>query len=115
MKFLSVKLHGIIDYIAAIGLILGPIILFPVGTSPFVSTFPMIAGAALIMYSLITDYSSSVRRLLPFPLHLAIDFVAGLTFFALAFLLSLTGIAQLFYLIMGGAVMLVVLVSKTSE
>lgn len=115
MKFLTLKLHGIIDYLAAIGLIVGPLLLFPVGTPPLVTAIPIVAGVALIIYSMITDYSVSARRLIPFKLHLAIDFAAGAAFLVLPFILGLTGIPQAFYLVMGAAVILVVLTSQTEE
>ena len=115
MKFLTLKLHGIIDYLAAIGLIAGPLMLFPAGTPGLVTAIPMIAGAALIIYSLITDYSVSARRIIPFKLHLAIDFAAGAAFLILPFVLGLTGIPQIFYLVMGAAVVLAVFTSQTEE
>ncbi|WP_298471190.1 hypothetical protein [uncultured Erythrobacter sp.] len=115
MKFLNTKFHGIIDYLAAIGLIVGPLVLFPAGTASLVTAIPIVAGIALIAYSLITDYSASARRIIPFSLHLAIDLMAGTAFVALSFLLGLTGITQTFYLVMGVAVIAVVLVSENEE
>ncbi len=115
MKFLTLKLHGVIDYLAAIGLIVGPLVLFPAETSSLVTAIPILAGMALIIYSLVTDYSVSARRVIPFKLHLAIDFAAGAAFLVLPFLLGLTGIPQAFYLVMGAAVVLVVLTSQTEE
>ncbi|MEO0501242.1 MAG: hypothetical protein AAF205_11905, partial [Pseudomonadota bacterium] len=69
MKFLSTKLHGFIDYAAALALILGPLMLFPANTSGLATAIPIVAGVALILYSLITDYSVSARRLIPFRVH----------------------------------------------
>ena len=113
MRFLPIAVHGIIDYLAAIALIAGPLVLFPADTSAIVKYIPVIAGAALIGYSLITDYSTSVRKAIPFKVHLLFDGLAGAAFVALAFVLGLSGVAQAFYLVMGVAVIIVVLVSKT--
>lgn len=111
MRIISPTVHGTIDYLAAIALIVGPFLLFPSETEQLVKFIPVAAGGALILYSLITDYSVSARRLIPFKLHLAIDFIAGVAFVAFAFLLGLSGITQLFYLVMGAAVILVVILT----
>ncbi len=114
MKIISSSVHGIIDYLAAIALIVGPFLLFPSTTDALTKFIPVAAGVALIIYSLITDYSAGARRLIPFPVHLAIDFTAGAAFVVLAFILGLSGVPQLFYLVMGGAVILVVLLTDAN-
>jgi hypothetical protein len=111
MRFLSPTIHGFIDYAAAIALIVAPFLLLP-DTAPAIATwFSVAAGSALILYSLITDYSASVRKALPFSVHLIIDLLAGIAFVAAPFVLGFEGITKLYYLVMGAAVILVVLVT----
>lgn len=112
MKFLSSTLHGFVDYAAALALIIVPFVILPADSSPIAIWLSVAAGTALIIYSLITDYSASVRSLLPFKIHLLIDFVAGVTFIAAAFLLGFEGITFGYYIVMGVAVVLVVIVTK---
>lgn len=112
MKFLSSKLHGFVDYAAAIALIVVPFIIFPQDSSPLAIWFSVAAGIALILYSLITDYSASVRRMLPFRLHLLIDLAAGTAFVVAPFLLGFEGIIFGYYIVMGAAVIMVVAVTN---
>lgn len=114
MRILSAGLHGVIDYLAAIALIVAPFFLIPVEAGPIAKYLSVAAGSALILYSLITDYSASVRRLLPFTLHLVIDLLAGLAFVAAPFVLGFEGITALYYWVMGATVVLVVILTNPS-
>jgi hypothetical protein len=115
MQFISQKLHGVVDYAAAIGLIVLPFILGIAETSPIGHWVSIAAGVGLILYSLITDYSLSARQLISYNLHLLFDLAAGITFVVLAFALGLEGIAFGYYMVMGIAVIAVVLLSDRSE
>jgi len=112
VKFLSSKLHGFIDYAAAVALIIVPFLIFPGVTESIAFALSVVAGIALIVYSLVTDYSISVRNILPFKTHLAIDFIAGLGLIAIPFIFGFTDIVQIYYIVMGIAVLLVVMVTR---
>ncbi|MEO1015495.1 MAG: hypothetical protein AAFX08_09950 [Pseudomonadota bacterium] len=111
MKFVPANVHGVIDYAAAVGLIALPFILGFSGVALFLSAG---AGAALFLYSLVTDYSTSVQKVLPFSAHLLIDFVAGVAFIAAPFLFGFQGLERLYFLIMGVVVCALVLVTDTA-
>jgi len=113
MKILSSKLHGFIDYAAALALIIAPFLVLPADAPAIAIWLSVAAGTALIIYSLITDYSASIRNVLPFKLHLLIDFIAGVTFVIAPFILEFEGITSLYYFVMGGTVILVVLVTDS--
>jgi len=115
MKFLSPKLHGLGDYAAALALIIGPIILGIKEQSLFAHWFSIAGGVGLIVYSLLTDYPLSAAKALPFKAHLILDTVAGIAFLLLPFVVGLTGIAQIYFIVMGAGVLLVVAVSKSDE
>jgi len=112
MKFLSPTLHGFVDYAAAIALIIAPFIIIPTDAPAISIWLSVAAGSALILYSLITDYSASIRRILSFKLHLLIDFIAGVSFVVAPFLFGFEGITFGYYIVMGIAVILVVLVTN---
>ncbi|MEM1192440.1 MAG: hypothetical protein AAGH42_03495 [Pseudomonadota bacterium] len=112
MRFLNSTLHGYIDYAAALALIIAPFFFLPASAPAIATWLSVAAGSALIVYSLITDYSASVRRAIPFPVHLAIDLTAGLAFVLAPLALGFEGLTQLYYQVMGGAIILVVLVSS---
>lgn len=113
MKILSATIHGYIDYAAALALIIAPFLILPSEAPAIALWFSVAAGVALITYSLITDYSVSARKAIPFKVHLVIDFIAGAAFIAAPFVLGFEGITQLYYFVMGGAVILVVLLTNS--
>ncbi len=111
MRFVPANVHGFIDYAASIGLVVLPFVLGFSGIALYLS---VAAGVALFLYSLVTGYSLSVQKILPFPAHLAIDFAAGAAFIAAPFLFGFTGLEQIYYLVMGVVVCALVLVTNPS-
>ncbi|MFC0012925.1 SPW repeat domain-containing protein [Devosia nitrariae] len=74
---MSTFLHGIGDYVGGIVLILAPY-LFGFATGGIAQWLPMILGAAVIVYSLFTDFELGVVRVIPMRLHLIFDGIGGL-------------------------------------
>ena len=70
-------------------------------------------GVGLIIYSLITDYTYSVAKIIPFKVHLMFDSLAGLVLIALALLLELDVVGRSYLIVMGAGVLLFVLVTKS--
>ena len=76
MRFLPTRVHGVIDYLWGVSLIATPWLLgFANGGAA--QYLPQLLGAAIIIMSLITDYELSVTRIIPMPVHLAIDVAGG--------------------------------------
>jgi len=109
MKIIPSKFHGFLDYAVAITLILGPLVLGFDGVAKYLA---VAGGLGLIVYSLITDYSLSARKLLSFRLHLILDFVAALALTAAPFLFGFAGLEKAFYLVIGLSVIAVVLITN---
>ena len=114
MKIISAKFHGFIDYATAVVLILAPFIIFPAGAPLTAKALSVVAGIALILYSLVTDYSVSVRNAIPFKVQLGIDFIAGAAFVAAPFVLGFTGLTQHYFIVMGAAIIAVVLLTDSN-
>ncbi|MGV3636910.1 MAG: SPW repeat domain-containing protein [Flavobacteriales bacterium] len=77
MRFISTNVHGILDYILGILLILAPSIFdWPSGVPE--TAIPMALGAGIILYSLITDYERGWIPLLSVSMHLTLDLLGGL-------------------------------------
>jgi hypothetical protein len=76
MRFLPTRIHGFVDYLWGILLILMP---YVAGfTDDRAATWvAWIFGAGAILYSLVTDYEVGLVRLIPMPAHLALDGLAG--------------------------------------
>jgi hypothetical protein len=77
MRFLSTRVHGIMDYLTGALLIVVPWLLgFADGTAA--QWVPVILGVAIIGMSLMTDYEYSVARVIPMGAHLGVDILGGL-------------------------------------
>ena len=76
MRFLPTRIHGMLDYLIGLLLIAAPWLLdFADGGAE--QWVPVIVGASVIMYSLITDYELSIANIIPMPVHLGLDIMGG--------------------------------------
>jgi hypothetical protein len=108
MKFISPKVHGILDYSVAGVLIGAPFLLGFAEASLASAVIAVGGGVGLFVYSLLTDYSAGLRSLIPFRLHLILDAVAATALLAAPFLFGFGGMARGFYLAIGLSVLAVV-------
>jgi hypothetical protein len=76
MRFLPTRIHGLVDYLWGILLILMPF-LAGFADDRAATWVAWIFGAGAILYSLVTDYELGLVRLIPMPAHLALDGLAG--------------------------------------
>jgi len=108
---ISSKIHAVLDYIVGILLIAAPWLLgFADNTA--VTVIPVILGASTIVYSLFTNYEYSLARLLPYKIHLTIDFIAGLLLLASPWLFGFSDRIYLPHVILGAFEMIAVLLSR---
>lgn len=77
MRFMSTQVHGIIDYVVGVLLIVAPW-LFTFARGGAETWIPVILGVGTILYSLLTDYELGVIRVIPMPVHLGIDASVGI-------------------------------------
>ena len=78
---ISIRTHGVIDYVVGVLLILAPYILGFANGGPAMWV-PILLGASIIVYSLLTRYPLSVAKVIPFNVHLGLDAVGGLLLLA---------------------------------
>lgn len=113
---ITTKIHGIIDYIVGIALILAPYIFQFSTVGGAAVAVPTILGIALILYSVFTEYELGIIRLIPMKVHLAFDFIAA-AFLALSPWLfgfsSLSFNVWMPHVVVGIVVILVVLLSSS--
>jgi hypothetical protein len=76
MQVISTRTHGILDYVVGVLLILAPW-LFGFATGGIEQWLPVILGLVLIVSSLMTDYELSIAKVIPMPVHLAMDMAMG--------------------------------------
>ena len=77
MKLIPTKIHGILDYVVGIALILAPWIFGFSMVGGAAVYIPQILGVGLILYSVFTKYELGIFKLIPMPVHLTFDFIAS--------------------------------------
>ena len=101
IRFVNPKFHGLLDYAAAAGLIVLPILLGFEGLAMWLS---VAGGTGLILYSLITDYAFGSLALISFKTHLVLDLAAAVAFIAAPFVFGWTGLVMAYYFVMAAGV-----------
>jgi hypothetical protein len=86
MRVMPRRVHGIIDYLMGIALILAPNLFGFEDVGGAAVTIPRVLGVGMIVMALITDYEMGIVKILPFSAHLAIDFLAAILLIASPFL-----------------------------
>ena len=76
MRFIETKTHGYIDYLMGLLLIAAPW-LFDFADGGAETWVPVILGAGMIVYSLITDYELGASRQISMRTHLMLDLIGG--------------------------------------
>lgn len=73
MKIIPTRIHGVLDYSVGTALILVPLIFGFEDTGGAAVIVPVFLGAALILYSLLTEYEWGIFKLIIMPYHLILD------------------------------------------
>ena len=116
MRILPTRIHGALDYLVGIALILAPTIFGFSAMGGAEVWIPRALGVVLIVYSVFTNYEWGVIKVLDMRYHLVVDLLAALFLAASPFLFGFSGEAGshwLPHLVVGIVVVLVVLVSQT--
>src|SRR4051794_30398084 len=79
---MTIRTHNILDYILGAALILAPF-LFGFSNVYFAHDVFLITGLTLIGYSLLTEYTYSIAKVIPLSMHMVFDLISG-AFLALA-------------------------------
>jgi hypothetical protein len=116
IRFVPTRVHGVLDYVVGLALILAPNIFQFANVGGVAVLIPRVLGVVLIVYSLITRYELGVIKLISMRYHLMIDFLAALLLALSPFLFGFNNKepnAWLPHVVVGIAVVVVVIVSKT--
>jgi hypothetical protein len=116
IRFLPTKVHGVLDYVVGLALILAPNIFQFADVGGPAVFIPRLLGVVLIAYSLFTRYELGVIKVISMPYHLIVDFLAALFLALSPFLFGFsnkTANVWLPHVVVGIAVIVVVIVSKT--
>jgi cation transport ATPase len=97
IRFLTPARHGVVDYLAAAGLLTLPFILGLGTSSPLAKWLAVATGVAVVVVSLLTDYRYGAVRVLPFKGHLAIDTAVAVGFLLAPTLFHFSGLDAWYY------------------
>jgi len=108
---IPLKVHNILDYVAAIALSLSPFI-FGFSDINEARNLYLILGGGLAAYSLMTRYPISLLKIIPVNLHMMFDASAGLVLMAapwvLGYIDALTSVQLIVHFVFGAGVLLLV-------
>ena len=90
MRVIPTSVHSAVDHVVGPALVLAPTIL-RLGSTSVEGVVARAVGSAETVYSNLTDYELSAKRVVPMPIHLALDAVGGAT---LALVPQLAGARQ---------------------
>jgi hypothetical protein len=117
LRFLPTRIHGALDYLVGIALILAPNIFQFSGMGGAAVWIPRALGIVLIVYSIFTRYEWGVIKVLEMPYHLVVDFLASVLLAISPFVFGFYSSSHLNqwlpHVVVGLAVILVVLVTQT--
>lgn len=112
MKFVTKQIHAYLDYPVAIALIGLPFLLGLGESNPLALQLSVATGIAALILTILTDHQLGVIRVIPYKIHLLVDFLVAVVFILAPFLLAFKGLDAYFYWLNGVAVLFVVSMHK---
>lgn len=116
MMFLTTKVHGAIDYIVGLALILAPMLFGFQNVGGAAVYVPIILGTGLVLYSLLTRYEWGVFKLILMYYHMVLDIAVAVLLILSPFLFGFineTPNAWIPHVLVGITLVGVVLFSQT--
>lgn len=113
LRFLSPTNHGIVDYLAAVALIVAPFILQLGSSNPLAPWISVVTGILVIIVSLATKYRYGAFKIIPFGGHLTLDLLVATIFMLVPFFFTLAGLDAAYFYINAVVVYLVVAVTAS--
>jgi hypothetical protein len=112
MRFITKEIHALLDYPVAIALIGLPFLLGLGTSNPLALQLSVATGVAAFILTVLTDHKLGLIRVIPYKIHLIVDFLVGVVFILAPFIFSFEGLDAYFYWLNGAAVLIVVSLHK---
>jgi hypothetical protein len=100
MRFISTKVHGVLDYLAGALIIASPW-LFGFANGEAAQWVPVVVGITLLVLSLCTDYEAGLAKQFSMSFHLSMDVLAGILLAASPWLFGFADYVYMPHLILG--------------
>jgi hypothetical protein len=108
MKITSPTFHGYLDYVTVVLFLVAPTL---VGLTGMAATFAYALAAIHLTMTLLTDFPLGAAKVIPFAIHGWVERVVGPILILLPFVLGFDAAARIFYVVIGGVIILVRLVT----
>ncbi len=115
VRFVTRKIHAIIDYPVAASLIATPLLLGIGATQPLALWLSVATGIAALVLTLLTDHEAGVIKVIPYRLHIAVDRAVGVTFLAAPFVFGFSGLDAIYYWVNAAAVIAATFLLNATE
>jgi len=105
MKFISPKIHGLIDYLVVAFLLASPTFF---GFTGLLATFTYALAAVHFLLTVFTNYPLGIVKVIPVSLHATVEVLVGIALIVLAYTLFKDNAegSKLYYVIFGTVVLL---------
>lgn len=100
MRFIPTKVHGVMDYLVGVLLIVSPW-LFGFDRGGMETWVPVVLGLAALIYSLMTDYEMGMGRALSMRTHLTLDLLSGILLGASPWIFAFADYVYMPHLVLG--------------
>ncbi|WP_104202153.1 SPW repeat domain-containing protein [Billgrantia saliphila] len=100
MRFISTRVHGMVDYLMGLLLIVAPFI-FGFATGGAAQWVPIILGVVMLAQAIMTKYELGLMHLIPMPTHLIMDLLSGVLLLISPWLFGFADVVYLPHVILG--------------
>ena len=112
IQFVTKTMHAYLDYPIALSLVALPFLLKLGSSHPLAIWLAVGTGVVAFFLTLFTDHKLGVFRVIPFSVHLKVDFLVGVLFLVAPFILGFSGLDAWYYWANSAAVILAVSLGK---
>lgn len=113
MRFIPTRVHGAMDYLIGILLIVLPLTWGGINEQAAIWV-PIVLGAGLILYSLLTAYEWGALKIIDMSTHLMLDVIGGLFLAASPWIFGFADVIYLPHLIVGAVEVLAGLTTRSA-
>lgn len=114
-RFVTQRMHAFLDYPVALSLMAVPFLLELGSSHPLALWLAVGTGVAAFILTLFTNHELGVFGVLPYSVHLAVDFLVGALFLLAPIVFGFSGLDAWYYWANGAAVVLVVGLHKPAS
>ena len=113
MKFITKQIHAYLDYPVALALLGLPFLLNLGSSHSLALSLSVATGVAAFILTGLTNHHLGLFKVIPYKIHLLVDFIVGIVFVIAPFLFSFKGVDAIYYWLIGAIVLIVVSLHKS--